>query len=291
MVNDKGEIDLIELMIKIYLYFRKYWYILALGVVAGVAFTFFQNMAKPKSYESSMLLSVKKEQNYMYAITFKEMYNRKEQNVGEVVADIIGQANKMLENENFEQLAERMHLKPTDLNGLKSISAVYSAKEDNEVVKNSIMVNAVSSKKEVFHKLGRGIETLVNQNKYIKNKTSEDSLMLCKIIAQIDKKNKVLDSLLANFFHIKSKMDLFIYQENSFFGESVMLSSLRENLRRELQHIQYVRLIEDFYVPAPKEKSLKSSFGINIIIFLFLSVFIVFFIIFRNKVKNFEQNR
>jgi hypothetical protein len=292
MENNKNEIDLMELLIKIYLYLKKYWWIMLIGIVTGIVFTFAFGKSDSITYRSSMIISAKPDKDYMYAITFKEFSNRYEKNPAEAIVGIIDQAEGLIKDGDINRLAEKMNLSVSDLKGLKSISSEYKI-EKGEAPGNIVNIFATSVNRDVYNKLGKGIVYLINHNTYVQNKNSEDSLMLLNMVKQIDVKLKELDSLQTKFLKNGKINDLIIFKDNSFFGESVMLNSLKEKLKNELQNIEEAKIVEDFYLPKPKPetKSIKIPLLINIVIFLFLSILLIFFIIFNKKAKLFEQNR
>jgi len=290
MENNRNEIDLLELLIKIYLYLKKYWWILLLSVSAGIIFTFVKKSSSVKTYNSSMIISAKQNDNYMYAVTFKEFSKRYEKNPAEVITGIINQTDGLIKSKNFDVLAKKMNLKPDDIKGLKSISSDYKI-EKGEAPGNIVKIKASANNKDVFINLGKGIEYLINNNKYVKANISKDSVMLVNIIQKIDIKLKELDSLQSKFLKDGKFSDLIIFKDNSFFGESVMLVSLKEKLNKELQNLKQAEIVEDFYIPQPEVVSLKMSVIINVIVFLFIGFMIIIFILFNKKAKSFEQDQ
>lgn len=290
MGNNKNEIDLLELLIKTYLYLKKYWWILGIALILGIVFTFVKNSDDTETYTSSMIVSAKPDNDYMYAITFKEFNKRYIKNPTEIITGIINLANEMIESNNIKGLAQKMNLNPEELKGLKTVNFEYKINK-GEAPGNIVKINATSSNKKVYEKLGKGIEFLINNNSYVKEKMAEDSVMLVNIIQKIDIKSKELDSLQSKFLINGKINDLIIFKDNYFFGESVMLVSLKEKLLKEIQNLNQVKTVEDFYVPRSKSKSLKMPLVINIVIFLCLAFLIIFFIIFNKKAKLFEQER
>lgn len=288
MEKSKSEIDLLEFLIKIYLYLKKYWWILLIAVLTGIIYTFIFSNSKTVSYGSSMIISVKPDNDYMYAITFKEFSKRYEKNPAEVIIGIINQANEFIKSGNTEKLAQKMNLNATDLKGIKSIIPEYKF-EKGVSPGNIVQIKVVSGNKEVYNKLGEGIEFLINDNPYVKEKISEDSLMLINMIDKIEIKTKELDSFAEKFLKSGKTTEFFVFKDDSFFGESVMLSSLKEKLNNELHNLKQAKIVEDFYSPKSKTASIKVPVIINTVIFLFLGIVIIFFIVFNKKAKSFED--
>ncbi len=290
MENNKNEIDLLELLIKLYLYLKKYWWIFGIALIFGIVFTFIKYKTVNKLYKSSMIMSAKSDNDYMYALTFKEFSKRYEKNPAELIIGIINQVNELVKSDNLDILAHKMNVKPSELSGLKSISSEYKT-EKGEAPSNMVKITAVSGNKKVFNILGKGFEFLINNNPYVKSEISDDSVMLTNIIRKIEIKSKELDSLQTKFLKNGKINDLIIFKDNSFFGESVMLESLKEKLIKELQNIKKVKTVEDFYMPKFTTESIAKALVINVLIFLFLGFIIVFFIVFNKKAKEFEKKR
>ncbi|NOZ36059.1 MAG: hypothetical protein GXO80_12270 [Chlorobi bacterium] len=290
MENNRNEIDLLELLIKIYLSLKKYWLILLISVLAGIVFTVVKNIYSVKSYSSSMAVAVKQDNDYMYALTFREFSKRYEKNPAEIVTGIINQADELIKSGNISLLAKKMNISKSDLSGLKSISSEFNFKK-GEAPGSIVQITANSSEEGVFNKLGTGILYLINNNAFVKGKTSEDSLMLVRIIKKIDIKLYELDSLQSKFLKNGTINDLIIFKNNSFFGESVKLTSLKEKINKDLKNLKEVKLVENFYIPKSKSASMKVPLLLNSIIFLFFGIIIIVFIEFNKKAKSFEQNQ
>lgn len=281
-MDNKNEIDLVELLIKVYLYLKKYIWILLLAVSIGIIYTLIKSNFQKDTYTSSMLLETKSENNYMYAVTFKEFQNRFETNPGELIIKIINSANELRKNGNLKVLAKRMELTEEQVKGISSIQSIYQYKR-GEAISNLVTINASSSDKEVFNFLSSGIINYINNNKYITDKNKSDSIFLTEVINKIDKKIKEIDSLQTKSLNTNNVTNIFIYQENSLFSESIMLNSLREKLEKERMNIKQVQLVEDFYIPNPSKNNIKFNLIVNIAIFTFIGFLIIFFLILNKK--------
>ena len=168
---------------------------------------------------------------------------------------------------------------------ISSIKANYKYTK-GEPISNFITINVNSTHKEIFVDLADGIINYINNNEYIKEQNKSDSIFLTEVIKKIDIKINELDNFQTNLTQPgRSVKDIFIFNENSFFSENIMLSSLNEKLKKELTDIKQVHLVEDFYIPNLSKKSIKSELIINLAIFSFLGFIIIFFIILNKKSK------
>ena len=59
MENNKNEVDLLEILIKSYLYLKKYFWVFIIALTVGLIFAFIKNQYMGREYESSMILSIK----------------------------------------------------------------------------------------------------------------------------------------------------------------------------------------------------------------------------------------
>ncbi|NPA67310.1 MAG: hypothetical protein GXO50_01745 [Chlorobi bacterium] len=292
MKEDRNEIDLLELLFKIYFYLKKYAVILVAAVIAAVLVTFAANIYDKKEYKSSMILSVKQDNDYMYAVTMKEVPKRFEKNPAEAVTGIIMQADNIIKNGNFETLSRKMNIPVAKLKGLKSITAEYSL-EKNSAPGNIVKINAEANNTEIFEILGKGVLNMIEENPFIKDKYDNDSVFLANVIANVENKIKKIDSLQSKYLKTGNADELILFKNESFFGEAVSLSSLKAKLLKELSDLQQAQIVEDFFVP--QKTSGKSSFLktliINIIIFLFSAVIIISFIVFNQKAKEYQKTK
>jgi hypothetical protein len=288
MTHSKNEIDLIELSIKIFIYLKKYFWIFALAIILGIAYS----MITAKSvifYESEMLIKTRSENNFMYAVTLKELNTNIEENPGELIVKIIESLNKNIENKNIELLEQKTGLNEKQLKQITSIEAFHQYIK-GEAVSNFVTVKVTGRNIDAFSGLSGGIIKYINTNSYILEKRKNDSLFLADIIQKLNLKIAELDKLQENFIKNNSINNIETYKDNSFFTENIMLSSLKEKLIYEQSQLNQTELIEDFFLPVEKTNASKKSILINVFIFLFLSFIVVFFLILNKKAKEYQKN-
>ncbi len=284
----KDEIDLFELLIKIYLILKKYWWVMLTAVFIAIVFAFLQSRNSNDAYESSMIISVKPDNDYMYALTFREFNKRYEKNPAEEIIGILNQTDNLIANGKLKNVAEKMNLKEEDIDGITSLSCNYKF-EKGEAPGSIVSINVSSSNSDVFEKLGKGIMFLINNNRYIKDKNSADSLMLSNIINTTDLKIRELDSLQKIYYSGKSNSEFIILKDKSFFTEGVMLNSLKEKLTNDLKNLKQAKIIEDFYIPKANKKGFSKIVLIDVVLFLILSLIVIFFIVFNKKAKQYQH--
>ena len=289
MENNKNEIDLIELFIKIYLYLRKYAWIILIAIIIGVVFSVVKSKFQKPVYTSSMIIETKTENNYMYAMTFKEFQERFEKNPGELIVKIINSANDLRRNGNIQVLADRMGLTTEKIQQISSISANYNYTK-GEPISDYVTIIATTNNPDIFKPLNAGIINYINNNNYIKNIYIADSVLLTDIISKVNVKIIELDSLQKQLINedIK-KLDISLLGGKSYIMQSIQLVTLKEKLKIELSNLDQVKIVEDFYIPNPTKRSYKSGLIANISIFIFIGLMIIFFIILNKKAMQYKK--
>ena len=287
--NTKNEIDLIETFLKIYIYLRKYFWIFIIAVSAGILFTIVKNVLSGSNYHSSMIIETKTKSNYMYAITFEEFQDRFEKNPGELILKVLNSANSLIENNNFTILAERMGLTEDQTEQIISINAQYKYIKE-EPVSNFITIYANTKNPNLFNPLNNAIVNYINNNKYIKELYITDSIFLSKVISEIDIKIKELDSLQNQIMNDNlEKSNITIMGNASFMTESIQLVSMRGKLQSELNNLEKVNIVEDFYIPKKSSFFKIKEMIINIFIFILISFFVLLLIIINKKALKYKN--
>ncbi len=284
----RTEIDLIEILIKLYLYTLKYKWFFVIAIIISIAYSFITISIQEESFESSMVIKTDLEKDYMYAVTFQEFQNRFEQNPGELIIKVMNSADNLINNDNIDELAKRTEINSNILESLNSIKTEYKYTK-GEAVSNYVTISVSASDTKIYNTLGEGIISFINSNSSILAKHQRDSVFLTEVIIKLDKKISELDSLQNKFLKTGKFNDLIIYKENSFFSENIMLTSLREQLSLDLKEINQVEIIEDFYIPKTNPKNLKKVLTSNVIIFLFISIILVFFLILNQKANDYKK--
>lgn len=285
MENNRNEVDLIEAIVKFYLYLKKYYLILIISLVAGIIFSFVKTKIQDPVYSSSMIIESKADSDFLYAISLNEEENEVRQNHGQIIVELINSLNSLRINENIETLIKKTKLTTEQIRPLISVEAFYKYKKD-EPENNLVTVIAASSSPETFKYLGQGIINFINTNDYIHSKYTSDSVYLSNVIKNIDLKIGQLNENKGNINLPKIGKD----KISDPLIESVKLFSLKEKLLNEMKKLNKSKIIEDFYIPVIN-KNIKRTFILNTILFLLAGILTIIFLIIHRKSKNISQKQ
>ncbi len=287
MQNNNNEIDIIELILKIYIYTKKYILVFAIAIILGAIVGFFKNKTTTTRYKSEMII-ISKIQN---DLSYKTMARtRKNIDVGDndVIVNIIKAFQQKLSNKNYVFLSKQTKLTELELKNITTISAKI-IEDDNSADFDYLSINVNSTKPDVYKNLSLGIINYINNNNYIKNKYKKDSILIQELIAQTDKKINDLEEYSAQKFD-KNNNDFVIMNDNSVYGESVHLMAYKQKLVQELNSLKTATIIEDFYIPnSPIITSSTKVIIMYSVIFFILSILLVLLLIINKKAKEYVK--
>ncbi|MCD4794176.1 MAG: hypothetical protein K8R54_13140 [Bacteroidales bacterium] len=289
MENNKNEIDLIELLIKIYLYLKKYYWVFLIAIVAGFVFAFIKNKYFSKEFESSMIISVKSDNDYInYNLSEKPKTYK---NQREIIEKLINSINSQIISENFTDLSKKLLIPENQLTDIKSIKSDNN-EEDKSELSNIYKIDVVIKDTEILNYFGEGIKYYINNNSFIKKQIKSDSLFLTSVISKIELKIIELDNLQKQILEENFRQsNLAIIGNRSYITESIRLVSLREKLQSELFNLEKVNIIEEFYIPTKQTGSLIKDLFLSVAIMLFIGFIIISLIILNNKAKQYKSNK
>lgn len=279
MDNNNNEIDIVELLLKTFIFFKKYLIIFVIAIILGFAFGKIKTNRLVTYYNSEMLLISKIQNDLDYKIMPRI---RKDNNIGNtaIITNIVNTAQSLIKSQNFELLEQRTGIDKKQLQEIVNINSKIVA-DDNSADFDYITVNVTVKNPEILNNLGAGIINFINNNEYIKEKTHKDSLLILELIAQTDKKIETLEEYQKKTLQ-NSRTEIMLIGKSSIFSESVDLMSYKQKLMQELYSLSAARMVENFYTP--KYKAAKSSNAVYIYPFLFFALaFFIALIIEINK--------
>jgi len=257
MENRNTEIDLLELIAKLFIYIKKYFWIFIVAIILAIVFSFVKNKMYTKTYTSSMLLRVNDENkqllDYREIIFFPKDDNTKK--MGELVTRIINTSEILRSNGNYQILANRMNINLELIKDINSIDA-----ENNDFEEKLITITVSANNVDLFKNTEDGFVNFINSNQFVKAKKLRDSVFFTDLINNINNQD------------VLSKEDLI----------------LKEKLILSLKQINIVEKVEGFYKPISNKFNLKKVLFINIFVSLFASLFIIIFIVFVGKLKEYK---
>ena len=269
MTNErKDEIDLIEVFLTIYVFFKKHFWFLVISVVIGGVFGHLAKFYTKKYYESDMLVK-------SYVIP-DDIFIRYIQNIQNVLSD-----------GNIDFLSSRMEIDSSMLSKLKGINAeIEYDQKDNKKSLEYIKITAKVSDNKIFPDLQKAINNFLSKELYVQSEIEvykENNLYL---IANIENEIEKVKELQKLNLMAKNKGEVNIYNnQNSFQREILNLLKEKQNRENLLRFAVPCRVIQDFTIyQKPKVKNYTYLVGF---IFGFTALL---FLIFKNINKTIKKD-
>lgn len=290
MAENRNEIDLIELVVRIYIYLKKYMWLLIIFMAAAIIYSFVSHKFLAKSYKSEMILSVKQDNDYMYAFTFQDPKHQRSERYCVIIEKLINTLSNRLEAQNYQELSDELNMDVELLKNISSLEGSFTSKDKTESFK-LFSVEVYSKSNELFETLGNKLETYLNNNKHIKEQKHSDSIILTSLIHKTNQELKELDSIQSVLLQNKwNKSDIVFYQNLSYATETIKLQALKEKLSMELNSLDKVEIIDDFYKPIKNESSLVKQLLYSVFIAFILSILLIFIIVLNKRAKDYLKN-
>lgn len=245
-MENNTEIDIIEVLIKLVKFIKKYFFFLIIffvvGTVAGfVASKFAKPVYKTKMFATTGILKQIPDGNGFF-ITDSEL---------------------LVESINFLNDANK-----SELLGIKSGKLLEISAEKKEDTDN-FSVSLTLSDNEDFENISKKIKQYFEENEYLKNKLTLQSDLRKRLALKIDEEIKKIDSI-----KLASDNQIVVDASNSVNNETVFLYEKKLQLENLNKNPQVLNVVIDFYKPQPSNSKKLMVMLAMPIVFLLLAFFI-----------------
>lgn len=256
------EIDLIELFLNMYMFFKKNFWILFISGIIGGGLGYSTKFFGKKHFESSMLIN-------SYTVSRN------------ILMEYINNIQAIIDDGNSKYLSERMGIDTTNLINLKKISVEDIYDEKTKKSKGYLSVTVTVEDNQLLNNLGSGILNYIEKEPYVQSEIEIYKENNQNLISKIDEEIKKLEALQENNLNqSKNKGDVNIYNtQKSFQNELLALIKEKQGIEKRLQFKTPFRVIQDFTIyQKPIRKTVTYTFSSGLI-FGFITLLIL---IFRN---------
>lgn len=248
------EIDLVGLLERVFLFFRRFRKIFIIAIIAGIVLGSTLYFLSPKQYQSKLIL-------HSSYLTNQEQI------------EIIGYWNELLKRNELAQLAPILNCNENLLKQIVSLEGVEIQKNYSSTDPNGFYVNAKVKDNSILKDLQAGIVYGLNNTEYVKKKLAARKDDLQELVEKTTVEISKLDSIKKNIEDIinnreKTSSPLFL----DVSGGNKDLVDLNEKLityKNELRFISAVQVLQGFIpLDTPVSMSLKVSIVIALILCL-----------------------
>jgi hypothetical protein len=246
------DIDLVGLLERVYLFFRRFRNTFIIAIIAGIALGCTLYFLSPKQYQSKLIL-------HSSYLTNQEQI------------EIIGYWNELLKRGEHKELSPILNCNEDLLNNIVSLEGVEIQKNYSSTDPNGFYVNAKVKSNSVLKELQDAIVYGLNNTEYVKKKLAARKGDLQELIDKTTVEISKLDSVkkdIENIISNKEKTSSSLFIDVS--GVNKDLVDLNEKLityKNELRFISSVQVLQGFIpLDTPVSMSLKATIAIALIL-------------------------
>jgi hypothetical protein len=271
MTTDKknDEIDLIELFLNMYIFFKKNFWILFISGLIGGGLGYSTKFYGKKHYESSMLIN-------SYTVS------------ADLLIEYINNIQTIIEDENIDLLSNKMEIDSLSLSNLSKISVedVYDEKKEQSKGYLSVMVEVENN--QLLNTLSTGILNFIEKETFIKTEIDLFTKNNQNLISKIDEEIIKLEILQENNLkQSQNKGDVNIYNsQKSFQNELIALIKEKQGIEKRLQFKTPFRVIRDFTI---YQKPVKKTVTYTLSGGLLFGFIVLLILIIQNINKNIKE--
>jgi hypothetical protein len=265
------EIDLIELFLNMYIFFKKNFWILFIAGVIGGGLGYSTKFFGKSHYESSMLIN---------SYTISE----------NLLMEYINNIQNIIDDENSKYLSEKMEIDSTNLKNLKKISVKDVYDEKAKKSKGYLSVTVTVDDNQLLNILSSGILNYIEKEPFVQSEIQISTENNQDLISKIDKEIEKLEVLQENSLNsYQNKADVNIYNsQKSFQNELLALIKEKQGLEKRLKFKTPFRVIQDFTIyQKPIKKTITYTFSGGLL-FAFIALFYLIFRQINIKIKETE---
>jgi capsular polysaccharide biosynthesis protein len=242
------EIDLIELLVKIFSFFKRRYKLMllscALAALVGFISSYFLILPR---YQSSMIISSR-------SLSAPE------------VTGLIGVLGELAREKNYSEIAKKTKIEENVAKDLASITAVpnkeYQKYDEKDAPEEStIAITVELYDKQRWQDIQNGIVYYLESNPYVQKKTKIYKESQEKIIAQIQKEVKHLDSMKRIIeSSMYAKNNIILNNSGDIYVDAIRLHEAEIKAKEKLAFVNDIEVIQELTnSQKPKKASIKET--------------------------------
>ena len=273
MKKASNEIDLLELLAKIYFLFKRNKYIILTFAVIGLTLGILKSSKTEAYYQTEMITKTSVEPD--------AVYNR------------LQTLSDFRSNNNVALLAEELNIAKEDATQIKRIEVEKveerEEKEEKEERENFLLrITLEVHNNKIIPKISKGLINYTQSNDFLnqqlKNKQKHFELYLNKISEAL----KIIQRKEKQKINSEKYSESILLGEESYASQIIQLMDKKEKIEKSLSQNKPLNIIKDFHIPENKQRDTTIKIPLYFAIGLFAGIVIV---ICLSLIKKFESLR
>ncbi|MCU0420035.1 MAG: hypothetical protein MUC38_10330 [Cyclobacteriaceae bacterium] len=258
------EIDLVELTVRVFRFFQRYFWLFVICTVGGVGAGAALYSVVPDIYVSKMVIQ---------SDILTESYSDR----------ITESIDNLIDEGNYALLSQRLGLTTDQAEKLRSIE-IESIKETKEQGKEEsiFIITAEALDKSIITTLQDGIISYLRNNEFVKIRVQQRIEYYEKLILSIGEEIQSLDTLKQKLLagkpiYGKSAGDMMLIDPTNIYDQIINLKRQQLEYRNALQLANSIQLVEGFTIyEKPAEPKLSVAMAVGFALGFFAALAVVF---------------
>ncbi len=265
MRKEENEIDLLELMAKIYKLLKRNKYIILVFVIIGLIVGIYKSIGSEAYYKTNMLA--------------KSPLSNTE------IIEQLQSLSELQQNNNNEPLSEELNITLEETKKIKFI----------EVGKTEEESHLIQIKLEVFNnnlipKIKEGIIQYLETNPYIKRELKRRQEHYQEYLEKINEALEILREKENTKNLPQAAKEILVSGESESYSDQIIkLMNKKGSIEQTLLRNQPLIIVKDFHKPENPQKDIKFQIILYTIIGFILGIIVVFFITLLRKLENYKK--
>lgn len=207
MNNSEYDIDFLKVSANIFLFFRKYFWIISISFTLGIAISLIKSHFSDTTYSSTL--------------TATSVIN------GSTIIDLINSIDLITKGEEVLAIQEKYNLPDNFFSKIIKIEAT-----ENHKGLNQILISAQLNSENYFDTLSSGINTFLKNNFYVKQEIQLEQHGLKELIRKIDEEINDID--IAQDKQLKSFQNFIMLDKDQTINEQVNLLEKKIEIEKRM---------------------------------------------------------
>ena len=266
MKKESNEIDLLELLAKIYFLFKRNKYIILAFAVIGIITGIYKASKTESYYQTEMIVKTALEPEVVY-------------NQLQILSDFRS-------SNNIALLAEELNITKGNAQQIKSIKI-----EEIEEIEESSLIKIVleAHSTNIIPKIKRGIVNYTKSNKYLNEQLQTKQKHYKQYLNEISEALEILRKK-ENKKNGSENPNEIIIGEEGYAGQIIQLMDKKEKVETNLSQNKPLNIIKNFHIPENKRRDTTINIALYFAIGLFLGILVVIGLFLIRKFESFNKN-
>ena len=272
MKKASNEIDLLELLAKIYFLFKRNKYIILIFAVIGIIIGILKSSKTEVYFQTEMIVKTAIEPNAVY-------------NQLQTLSDFSSSNNSAL-------LAEELNIAKEDARQIKHIE-IEKIEEIEEIEENEnflLKITLEVHNTKIIPRIRKGLINFTQSNDFLNQQLKNKQKHFEQYLNEISEALKIIQSKEQQKIN-SDKFNESIIGDESYASQIIQLMDKKEKIEKKLSQNKPLNIIKDFHIPENKKRDTTTKVALYFAIGIFAGIVIVICLALIKKFESLRKNQ